>query len=203
MEKVIKELTELVKTPNKLKKLVDFIEKYDFKTFVIAMEHNGIQFEDISKDKYGDYILEYVIGEKTIKQSLIDLSDDIIDDLIECCEQYGRFEVESHLEIGIGIDPFIKILKKHKEPIKFNGWMFGMIIESDLQDKVNSFEFQNILFSTHPEAFTSFMDEYLEEKERAKKYHFDPLEIAPGIEKKFKKLFDDYKTTKDSEKYNL
>ena len=178
---------------NKLKKVVDFIEKYDFESFVIAMEHNDIQFEYIEKDSNGDYFLEYVdynISKKTIKKYLVDLPDDVLDSLIECCEQYGRLEIENHLEIGLNINTFINILKKHKESIKFNTYMFSILVESSLQDKVNTFKFQNILFSTHPEAFTSFMDECIDQQERSKIHKFEPLRIAPGMQTGWLKYSD-------------
>jgi hypothetical protein len=194
---------------NKLKKIIDFIEKYNLNPFIISMESNNYQFEYIEKDSNDDYILEYIDytirkkEKKEIRQKLIDLPDFIIDELITTCET-TRFEVETHLEMGVqNIDIFINILKKHKEPIKFNEWMFSQLVENCLQVEANTFKFQNILFSTHPEAFTAFMDECIDSQERSNEYNFEPLRIAIGIEKKYKKLVDDYKTLKDSEKYNL
>jgi len=60
-----------------------------------------------------------------------------------------------------------------------------------------------LLFSTHPESFNIFMDELIESVELSKGKDWEPLKIAPGIEKKYKNLFDDYEVYKSSKKYNL
>ena len=86
----------------------------------------------------------------------------------------------------------------HKEPIKFTEWMFSMLLENDLTEEANSFNFQNILFKTHPEAFVSFMDECIDSKKRSIEMggKWEPLKIAPRIRTNFKHLFDDYEVLK-------
>jgi hypothetical protein len=191
---------------NKLKKIVDFIEKFELKYFNINIESNDYFFNYIKKDTNGDYFLDYEIikTSESARHYIVDLPINVIDDLITNCEQESIFEIQTQLEIGIGdIDTFIKILKTEKNHIKFNTDMFSELIENELQDDANSFKFQDILFSTHPEAFTSFMDECIDGQKRSKKHNFVPLKIAFGIRKKYGKLFNDYKILKNSEKYNL
>jgi len=192
---------------NKLKKIIDFINKYKLEYFIISTESNDNMFEEISKNEDGDYYLTYnsYEGKKETSHEteISQLPYAVVDDLIATCEKTYRFTVEFALESSGNINMFINILKNYKEPIKFTGWMFSMLIENDLQAKSNTFNFQDLLFSTHPESFNIFMDELIESVELSKGKDWEPLKIAPGIEKKYKNLFDDYEVYKSSKKYNL
>jgi len=191
---------------NKLKNLVDFIEKYQLQHFGISAESPNFLFEYIVKEEDGFYI-EYESYDsnnksKSNKVELTELSNDVIDELLDLCENDDILDIERHMEMGLSnIQEWERILKNHKEPIKFSEWMFGMILENDYQKDANTFKFQDLLFKTHPEAFVAFMDECIDSQERTT--GFEALRIAQGIEKKYKSLFDDYKTLKDSEKYNI
>lgn len=194
---------------NKLKKIIDFIEKYDFDYLTLTAEstNSDYVFETISK-KQGDYYLSYddytEPNNGQIKnESLLNLSDKTLDELVKTCDD-SILSIDRLLEIGlVDIQQYISIFKKHKEPIDFSQWMFSILIENDLQDEVNTFKFQDVLFSNHPEAFSLFMKECEESQEKSKGRNWDPLKIASGIKEKYKKLFDKYQMEKDSEKYNL
>jgi len=206
----------------KLGKFIDFMEKYKMKYFVIGNTDpdENYQFEYIEKtsDGYDIEYVDYTQGEekigfrgkkyksKDIKCELLELPNKVVNALLLACK--GRFDIEYHLEMIAGdIDNFIKILKIHKEPIKFSTWVFGQILENDEQERANSFIFQNILFSTHPEAYKPFIDECFDSLVRSKKHDFEPLEVHPKILKKYKDLLGEYyhdkKVEYEAVKYNL
>ena len=193
---------------NKLKKIIDFIEKYKLKYFIISTEtpNGDYLFEEIHKEN-GNYFLEYESYEnkKTTNHNteITELTKSVVDKLLFVCENEQRFTVEFHLSYVSDIDVIINILKAHKEPIEFTEWIFGMLIENDLQEYSNSYKFQNLLFSTHPEAFNIFMNECIESQKNSQNKDWEPLKIAPGIEKKFKNLFDGYEVYLNAKKYNL
>ncbi len=204
-------IDDKIKSLKKIKKIVDFIDKYDMEYFVIAMEmeEDNYMFEDIRKQD-GVYSLEYidynnVSNPSNAKGRLVDLlslSDEIVDSLYRCCDEYGRFEVEFHLEMDSDTDEFINILKKYKKEIKFTDVMFINFLDNDLQDEINEFKFQDVLFSTHPESYKKFIN-----------VCFDNLndnlsfKLHPKILKKYKGLLGKYYDKKDMEynssKYNI
>ena len=71
----------------------------------------------------------------------------------------------------------------------------------ELADDVNSFKFQDVLFSTHPEAFNVFMDatEYVSKDGEYK----SPLKLNPRIKKKYHDLYEKYIMEQEEKKYNL
>jgi len=202
----------------KLKKFIDFMEKYKLKYFTIGNTDpdENYQFEYIEKtdDGYDIEYIDYTQGEekvgfrgkkyksKEIKCGLLELPNKVVDALMKACGDV-RFTIEYHLEMVAGdIDDFINILKIHKEPIKFTTWIFGLILENDEQEKGNSFKFQDILFSTHPEAYKAFIDECFDIRG-----DYEPLKVNPRILKKYKNLLGEYYHKKEVEyeagKYNL
>jgi len=201
-----------------LKKIIDFMEKYKMQHFEVGNEYKGLyHFEYIEKTNDG-YIIEYIdytqdkqgyYHGKDIKQirsyincGLLELPNKVIDALMETISD--RWNIEYHLEMITGdVDEFLNIIKIYKEPIEFNTWMMSLFIENDQQDNVNNFEFQNILFSTHPEAFDSFMDECVDGKHRAKSHNFEPLKLDPKIKTKYNNLFDKWNMKHQSKKFNL
>ncbi len=196
-----------IKSLKKIKEIVDFIEKYNMKYFVIAMEmeDDDYMFEDIRKHN-GVYKLEYVDYAYSKKGRLVDLlklSEDVVDSLYRCCKENSRFDISFHLETGISsIEEFINILIVSKKKINFSKWIFSMLIENDLQEEANKFKFQDILFSTHPEAYKPFIDECFDITS-----NYVPLKIHPRIKIKYKELLGEYlyksEVEYESEKYNL
>jgi hypothetical protein len=192
----------------KVKKIVDFIEKYKFEYFVIAMENeeDEYMFEDIRKEN-GVYVLEYINYNKSDKIKITDLlllPTEVIDSLYRTCNENHRFDVGFHLEMGIGsIDMFINILKIHKGKIVFSKWIFDMLIESDLQKDANGFKFQNILFSKQPDSYKMFIDSSFGSLDG----DYDPILVNPKILKKYDGLLGEYYQQKlmerEAKKFNL
>lgn len=204
-------IDEKINALKKIKKFIDFMEKYKLTYFVIGNTDNdeNYQFEYIENDKES-YTVEYMdyTGESDseYKRDLINLPNEVINALYQACED--RFDIEYHLEILAGdMDHFIEILKIHKKPIEFTEWIFGMILENGEQERGNSFKFQDILFSTHPEAYKPFIDECFSSLKRSIEHDFEPLKVNPKILKKYKKLLGEYYHQKEvehsAEKYNL
>ncbi|MCF7866771.1 hypothetical protein K9M18_05035 [Candidatus Woesearchaeota archaeon] len=206
-------IDDKIKSLKKLKKFIDFMEKYKLKYFTIGDTDpdENYQFEYIEKtsDGYEIEYVDYTQGDsKDITCGLLELPNNVVDALFVTCDDGHRFTIEYHLEMIAGnIDEFIEVLKIHKEPIKFSTWIFGLILENDQQERGNSFEFQDILFSTHPEAYKSFIDECFDSLVRSKKHNFEPLKVNPKILKKYKNLLGEYYHKKQVEyeagKYNL
>jgi len=207
-------LKDKLESLKKLVKVVSFMEKNKLTTFIMAFETNGgILFNDITKKDDGKYYLEYESGYGPIGPSgrrkvlthveeLSVVPDNVIEDLMKNWEDISS--IERLLELGFSdIQSLINIYKANKKPIKFNTWMFGMLVESDLQKEANKFEFQNVLFSTHPEAFEVFADECQDGLERSKEYNFEPLKLHPRTKIKFKKLYDNWILKQNAKKYNL
>jgi hypothetical protein len=76
--------------------------------------------------------------------------------------------------------------------------MFGMFIENGHQKEVNTYKFQNALFTSHPEAFIPFMNEATDVRG-----DYEPLKLNPRIKVKFKKLWEEWNMKKQAKKYNL
>jgi len=192
----------------KLKKILDFMNKYKLPFFVVAMEtpNGDFMFEEIHKEGDNYYLLyeDYRDNSKQVSIELTQLDNDVVDELLDVCEKYYRFTIEYHLETGLSsdIENYIRVYKTHKEPIKFTQWMFSQLLEQELQDDANGYKFQDILFSTHPEAFDAFMDECIDSEKRSKG-EFEPLKLHPKIKLKYKNLLDDYIIKQDGKKYNL
>lgn len=191
---------------SKLLKIVNFIEKYNLKDFIISAEEGDYMFAGIYI-KNGKYFLdyEYYYDNKSIqkKTELSKLDNDVVDNLLKACEENDRFDIETHLEMGItDIDTFITILKKYKKPIKFTQWMISLLLEYNLENEANKFEFQDILFDTHPESFEIFMDECIDSQRRSKG-EWEPLRLAPGIKEKYKNLYDKYELKQNAKKFNV
>jgi len=201
-------IDDKIKSLKKLKKFIDFMEKYKLKYFTIGNTDpdENYQFEYIEKtdDGYDIEYVDYTQGEeKEVKCELLELSNKVVDALFTTCDDGHRFTIEYHLEIIAGnIDEFITVLKTYKKPIEFSTWIFSQIIENDEQERANSFEFQNILFSTHPEAYKTFIDECFDIRG-----DYEPLKVHPKILKKYKNLLGEYYHKKEVEyeagKYNL
>jgi len=204
-----------IKSLKKIKEIVDFIEKYELKYFVVAMdmEDDGYMFEDIRKDN-GVYKLEFYDYNVTLHYSkvqarlvdLLNLSDVVVDSLYKCCKEYQRFTIEFHLETGIdSVESFINILKKHKKEIEFTSWMFGMMLENE--HDISDYKFQDVLFKTHPEAYKPFIDEIFDGLKRSDDGKGYGLTIHPKIKTKYKGLLGDYYHQKEVEhesgKYNM
>lgn len=210
-------IDDKIKSLKKLKKFIDFMEKYKLKYFTIGNTDpdENYQFEYIEKTSDG-YDIEYIdytqeeqvvlrgkrYKEKEVKCGLLELPNKVVDALMKACGDV-RFTIEYHLEMIAGnIDEFITVLKIHKKPIEFSTWIFGQILENDEQERGNSFEFQDILFSTHPEAYKTFIDECFDIRG-----DYEPLKVHPKILKKYKNLLGEYYHKKEVEyeagKYNL
>lgn len=205
-------INDKIKSLRKLKKITDFIEKYDMQYFVIAMEaeDDNYMFEDIRKVD-GVYKLDYYDynvnkNYSDVKPKLVEITNlpnEVVDSLYRCCEKYHRFDIEYHLETDADPEFFINILKKYKKEIKFSKFMFDHFIDNEKQTFINSFKIQDLLFSTHPEAYKAFIDSCFS----SIGYDYEPLKLHPKILKKYDKLLGEYYHQKmveyDSKKYNL
>lgn len=204
-------INDRVKHLKKLDSIIDFMEKYKMDYFVIGNtdKNDNYHFEYIEK-KEDEYFIEYIdyskpsstyrkhngaIGRKydDIVIELFKLPNKIIDILLEVCKD--RMNIEYHLEIGTeSIDMFLNMVLNHDKPIDFNEWIFVLFLENELQDDVNKFDFQNKLFTKHPEAFNSFMSVVDKQQD---------LKLHPKIKNKFKDLYNEYDINKKEKEYNI
>lgn len=94
---------------------------------------------------------------------------------------------------GENVDAFKTILKKTKQKINFNPWIFELFWEAGNEKELdNELYFQDILFKTHPEAVESFLEA--------------GAEILPEIVKRYPNIeerIENYNMKKNSKKYNL
>lgn len=208
-------ITDKIKNLRKFSKIVKFMDKYKI-PFFISWDTPDYFFHKVYYDKDDNNKIkldweDYTQGEtKTRDTEISQLPTDVIDQLVVVCGTNDRFNITAHLENDYGCENFIYIIKKHKEPIEFSGWMFSLFIEHDKEDEVNSYKFQNTLFTTHPEAFNVFMDEVIDSKKRHKemvdegrKPTWKPIRLNPRIKTKFKNLYDTWEAREEGKKYNL
>lgn len=179
-----------------IEKILNIIEKWRLPYFSIGSEYDNYLFESIEK-KDGKWVLtyEYYINgvTKSTEKELYSISPAILIELDDVCERDDRYKPEHHLETiseNGELDVFINILKVVKEPIDFSGWMFSSFGESgDYEDTVNTYKFQDTLFSTHPESVGVFIKEMEDSERRGKEHNYVPIKLNKRIEKKYKWLF--------------
>lgn len=180
-----------------IEKIMNIIKKWHLPYFSIGSESNEYLFESIEK-KDGKWVLIYehsVDGvSKSNEKELYSISPVILIELDDICEKDERYKPEFHLETmseNGELDVYMNILKTVKEPIDFSGWMFGSFGESsDYEDTVNTYKFQDTLFSTHPESVSEFFKEMEDSVRRGKEGDFEPIKLNKRIEKKYKWLFE-------------
>jgi hypothetical protein len=186
---------------DKINTFISFMEKYKISEFIINSDLNNKFINSIKFNKrYKKYVLNYQNNNKPYCEvELLSLSSSFINDLYDLCKTEDLFNIENQLNsTSIDFDNFVNILKNCKEKINFNKDMFITLCDNGFVEDINKFDFQDILFSTHPESYKSFLDEC-----------FPTLEIIlhPKILIKYKSLLGDYYKQKfieqKAKKYNI
>lgn len=151
-----------------IKKIMDLIKRWNLPYFYVGIEDDDSDYGyDTIELKDGKWIFNYnyyyAKGKSTpYQKELSDVPATILMEVDDLCEKYDRYKPEYSLELmadNCNIDVFINILKDVKEPIDFSTWMFAAFGESgEYDDTINTKKFQDILFKTHPESITTFIE---------------------------------------------
>lgn len=175
-----------------IEKMMSFIKKYDFERLFLNIEENDKFYNILDKGGFLNYE-DYKTTESEIVINIKNLNVSFLKEMYESCDEGQVFTVERVLEMSANIDEFKSILKNTKEPIEFNAWMFGVYIESDKQDEINNYDFQKLLFETHPESISVFLEEIKSNMKILKenpKLNWEPIKLDDKIKEEYSHLLD-------------
>jgi hypothetical protein len=207
MIKLFEEYTKI----DKIDTFINFMKQYKLTEIIIDSELDKYIINSIKFNKrYDKYVLNYqAINRPYIEVELSSLSSSFIDNLYVLCKTEDLFNIENQLNsTSIDFDNFVNILKNCKEKINFNKDMFTSLCDSGWVEDINKFNFQDILFSTHPESYKPFLDEcFLHLEYKNDDPTLEEMVLHPKILIKYNSLLGDYYKQKlmeqKAKKYNI
>lgn len=204
---MIKLFEDYIDNYDKINVFINFMEKYKITELVIDCELDNYFINNINFNKrYKKYVLNYKNNRNPyIEVELSNLSSSFIDNLYVLCKTEDLFNIENQLNsTSIDFYNFVNILKNYKEKINFNKDMFTSLYESGCVEYINKFNFQDILFSTHPESYKTFLDVCFFHLKYKKD---DKMVLHPKILIKYNSLLGEYYKQKlmeqKAKKYNI
>ena len=176
--------------------IIKTIDKYDLPYFLLGTEVT-VDNQDYyinSFNKKGDtFFLDFDIKAENIKANIVKLNTKLLIAIWEDIEKNNRLEPEYLLETLQGgyLKSFKAILIKTKRPIKFDSYIFNEFYANNNEGILKTYNFQNLLFRTHPEAALSFLE--------------SDTKILPTIISKYnlQEIVDDYEMKQNAKKFNI
>lgn len=176
--------------------IIKTIDKYDLPYFLLGTEIT-VDYQDYyinSFNKKGDtFFLDFDIKAENIKANIVKLNTKLLIAIWEDIEENNRLEPEYLLETLQGgyLKSFKAILIKTKRPIKFDSYIFNEFYANNNEGILKTYNFQNLLFRTHPEAALSFLE--------------SDTKILPTIISKYnlQEIVDDYEMRQNAKKFNI
>ena len=190
--------------------IIDFMIKFKLEYLIISYDYNNYHYEEIFY-KNNSFILLYQLYEDILfdgpkqteyQEDLFDLDINFLTNLMKVLQD--RLDELFIFEIYKEYDIILNAFKVSKKKIKLNKYVFLEWLDED-DFKINSYEFQKTMFSTHPEVFDTFMDAIDQNIKNINKnkYNYNNLILHPKIKKEFNSLYQKYKKNKKSKKFNI
>ena len=177
-----------------IKKYINFIEKYEMTDgLVFASDDNDYYYDIIQKTENG-YTLtveDYQDNNKISTYDLFYLPDVLIDKLDELSGSI--LDLDRCCEIYLDIESYQKFIENADKPFNISTWMFneidGMLQEDDASNQkiVNSFVFQELLFSKQPGNINNFLESVYDETTKIIKLDDKIKEKYSTVIKKFER----------------
>jgi len=176
--------------------IIKTIDKYDLPYFLLGTKIT-VDNQDYyinSFNKKGDtFFLDFDIEAENKNVNIVKLNTKLLIAIWEDIKENNRLEPEYLLETLQGgyLKSFKAILIKTKRPIKFDSYIFNEFYANNNEDILKTYNFQNFLFRTHPEAALSFLE--------------SDTKILPTIISKYnlQEIVDDYEMRQNAKKFNI